>query len=171
MKEGRSGRLWARRWPTNCCHPIVESMPLQSVAQKTTPLRYELKKVDMGDLVGRGLGVGGGRQDTSATHMTSPPRDVPINSTRTADQVLKGVGVSANVPLLKRIHQEAASATSFASGGEPARDCAERGKFPGMPRRGIGFDGGLKRRGHRATQRGQEQIDRMVPATMLSMTQ
>lgn len=152
------------------------------IALPTTPLKPQVKAVDIGDLVGRGLGTHG-RQEATATSGRDPNqgRQVPIHSTKTQDEVPRGgAGVlgpkSAQewpaVPLLKRIHQEATVlAAAVAAGRELEKGRAERGETPGMPRRGIGFDGGLKRRGHRATQRGKEQIEMMgLNKNPLSMT-
>ena len=141
-----------------------------TAAQPTTPLRPQPQKRDVGDLVGRALGWDKGKPETGVTHLTSPARDVPIGSIKTADEVLRGVLRSPldapNVPLLKRIHQEAAAAAlaemAGGSHGRATPERPERGATPGLPRRGIGLDGTLRRRGHRATQRGQEQRARMT---------
>jgi len=158
-------------------------MTAVEVAQKTTPLKPQPRKVEMGNLVGRGLATAQGKPENSATHLQSKASDVAIGKvflTQT-NEVLRGAGVLRlphdaesmmvaqrvkfeQVPLLKRIHQEAAAAAlaEVAAGGRATPERPERGETPGLPRRGIGLDGTLRRRGHRATQRGQEQRGRMA---------
>ena len=136
------------------------------IAQPTTPLKPQEKKIEINDLVGRRIGLSDHAQETAATPL-SPPRDVNVRKSKSADQILRGV-ISApertHVPLLRRIHQEAtASVAAMVEGGE-VEERTDRGRTPGMPRRGVGFDGGLRRRGHRPTQRGKEQMEKLSPS-------
>ena len=150
-------------------------MPVSAlVAKPTTSLKPQPKKVDMGHLVGRGLSTPQDAQAPPPPAATTPPRDVAVHITKTADEVLRGAGVLKSTdrpapPLLKRIHQEAAVTAAVL--GDPGDERLERGNTPGLPRRGVGFDGSLRRRGMRPTQRGHDQVERMVQANpVFSMT-
>ena len=181
VEVGRAVRVF--RGPGGTGTPATTSAT-PAIVQPTAPLQPPKKVELVGDLVGRGLGTadgGRGARGTPASQQTSPSRDVPVAKNKTAGLadargstggILRGPAVLKSVqdemdrhlpakhmapPLLKKIQQEAAAAAAVAA-SNPGGERTERGQTAGLPRRGIGFDGGLKRRGHRSTQRGQQQI-------------